>query len=158
MGGRLSVCSTRSTRSTTGATGSSGSSGASGANSVRVARVARVARMGPRVARPTLILPPVWPQWIALCSESLTSLSSGLLLVFILLSPFRAACSLFSNFRISLERLAPGVLNWSSPFRVVYCALFSNSLVSFEGFAQCFLNPLVSFERFVCFSIFQIPF
>ena len=108
-----------------------------GANSVRVARVARVARMGPRVARPTLILPPVWPQWIALCSESLTSPSSGLLLVFILLSPFRAACSLFSNFRISLKRLAPGVLNWSSPFRVVYCALFSNSLVSFEGFAQC---------------------
>ena len=75
-----------------------------------------------------------------------------MLLIFILLSPVRAACTLFSKFLISLERFAP-VLKISSPFRAV-CALLSNSLVLCKRFASC-SHSLVSFTRSISVVSFE---
>ena len=108
------------------------------------------------------------------CSQILYSLSSGLLLVLKVSSPFRAVCALFSNFLVSFEwwfapcyqnlySLSSGLLpalKIPNPFRTV-CALLLDFLVSCKRFAPCsqflhspssgcspFSNSLVSFERF----------
>ena len=81
---------------------------------------------------PSRAFAPSWahcPSRASCPSRALSSLSSGLLLVLKFSSPFRAVCSMFSDYLFVRFRA-----QLSGLFRAT-CSFFSNSLVLFERFA-----------------------